>query len=467
MESTRRYECELFDCPTALLNFFLTISHFHFPCRIVQAMPSVTSSPHTYGAKSPASPHSLNRPRRVPIMLQGLNSGSIIGSKRAAHTTRQSVHGRAQALYDKKYHPMDDYIRSRRKRRKVEKPRASSPESEPSEGNSSSSESETDNASKVTPPGERRSMRIASSQRTPLYNTKIHPQDKVLRVLGVARYGARGKKSHPKSETVKDQKEDSSASDDGRTEQSESSEDNQSSSESRIVENKIKSSQPLSTYLHPSSAPSCGQLKHRHPSNRMIGGNGSNGDDEQSTTTDDEDNSGTDEDDTTIDSESKASDNKDNTDEQSITTDDEESSAADEDDTNVDKESTASDNEDTTAVDEEAVNVDDHATINADEEYNRENDSPCPHIDITNCTGAERQNDANGYGFHNNHSGAFYPPSTFRAINKQFEESSQYRDNNVADGSPSTQLLKEVQEIVFSDLNEIDAEFPDISFWSN
>src|ERR1700742_2468662 len=101
-------------------------------------------------------------------------------------TTRQSIHGRAEAMYDQKYHPMDDYIRRGSKRQKVERPQRRSPEQEAPEilesieANSSDSESEGCETPTIPTHGERRSKRIASTQKKPLYNTNVHPQDRVL-----------------------------------------------------------------------------------------------------------------------------------------------------------------------------------------------------------------------------------------------------------------------------------------------
>jgi hypothetical protein len=171
---------------------------------VVQAMPSLLSSPRPYGTKSPAALQLLKRPRRMTGILHGLDADAIIEPSQASHTTRQSIHGRAKAIYDQKYHPMDDYIRRDPKRRKVEVFQESISKSETAERKPNSSDSDNHSMLYPTPRAERHCKRIASTQSRLLYSTKIHPQDKVLRMAGVSRYGLRSKKHGLKSKNVED-----------------------------------------------------------------------------------------------------------------------------------------------------------------------------------------------------------------------------------------------------------------------
>lgn len=107
------------------------------------------------------------------------------------HTTRASVYGRADALYDMKYHPMDDVMRPSQaaKRRKLTDVTEASSEEEDFIAQSSSSgyngvDSRRRSGIQREPTSSRHSARTASK---PLvnYDVRIHPQDNILADLGV------------------------------------------------------------------------------------------------------------------------------------------------------------------------------------------------------------------------------------------------------------------------------------------
>jgi hypothetical protein len=106
------------------------------------------------------------------------------------HATRQAVNGRRPALYDAKVHPMDEYLRSKRRtgqKRELalnQNPETSTDEDLELETGSDDGNSSTDNGNTSVPQGYRQSQRIRDVQSTrmtrPVYNMNHHPQDKAL-----------------------------------------------------------------------------------------------------------------------------------------------------------------------------------------------------------------------------------------------------------------------------------------------
>ena len=128
--------------------------------------------------------------RKVPAnLLRQIDVNVIITSPEARKTTRQAVNGRSFALYDQRYHPMDDYLRRGRAKgttKAAARKRSRSPTPEDSDGFPENQDAET--ASDVEERNEssaptRKSSRIASQTTRPLYSVKIHPQDEELKKL--------------------------------------------------------------------------------------------------------------------------------------------------------------------------------------------------------------------------------------------------------------------------------------------
>jgi hypothetical protein len=132
----------------------------------------------------------LTQSRKVPAnLLRQIDVNVIITSPEARKTTRQAVNGRSFALYDQRYHPMDDYLRRGRAKgatKAAARKRSRSPTPEDSDGVPEDQDAET--ASDVEERNEssaptRKSSRIASQTTRPLYSVKIHPQDEELKKL--------------------------------------------------------------------------------------------------------------------------------------------------------------------------------------------------------------------------------------------------------------------------------------------
>jgi hypothetical protein len=120
--------------------------------------------------------------RKAPAnMLQQIDGNVIITTPAARKTTREAVNGRSFAIYDQRYHPMDDYLRRGRAKGSTrvatrKRTRSSTPEDPDSENDP---ENEDEGSSAPT----RKSSRIASQTIRPLYSIKIHPQDEDLKEL--------------------------------------------------------------------------------------------------------------------------------------------------------------------------------------------------------------------------------------------------------------------------------------------
>ncbi|EON60969.1 hypothetical protein W97_00179 [Coniosporium apollinis CBS 100218] len=162
---------------------------------------AIRSTKHRAASRLTASQSSK---RRHPGILAGIDEHNVIevsDEDEAApdnptssfhhHTTRASVYGRADALYDMKYHPMDDVMRPSQaaKRRKLTDVIEASSEEEDFVAQSSSSDyngvdSRRRFGTQREPTSSRHSARTASK---PLvnYDVRIHPQDNILADLGV------------------------------------------------------------------------------------------------------------------------------------------------------------------------------------------------------------------------------------------------------------------------------------------
>jgi hypothetical protein len=118
--------------------------------------------------------------RKAPVkMLRELDANVIIPSRETRKTTRQTIHGRSHALYDQRYHPMDDHLCKNVPKRVGGKRKRSLT----LEDGDSASDAEEGPVAMSEPKGERKSSRIAAQATRPLYSRNIHPQDKELRII--------------------------------------------------------------------------------------------------------------------------------------------------------------------------------------------------------------------------------------------------------------------------------------------
>jgi hypothetical protein len=175
-------------------------------------------------------PNSARQPRneRRPSILNGLDDSIVITTEQADEyhrrpTTRQAVHGRQSALYDARYHPLDEITtpaRAKAHRRRLGLPEESKDqeaehateqtvEEEPEMFYSTDKESEDDvrptkrQQTRQSPlnPGSRHSARLSvQTQKLPLYNMKVHPQDAILKQLRVTRHESAPRKRKRKAE---------------------------------------------------------------------------------------------------------------------------------------------------------------------------------------------------------------------------------------------------------------------------
>jgi len=131
--------------------------------------------------------------------MHGLDPTKVkSNNQNKVHTTRQTLTGRTNALYNQNYHPMDDFIGRQNRKRKVEETNHCNTlledwNSDDNATNTSSSCSDLEEAQYQAPSGSRHSTRLAKKSR-PLYNGRIHPQDRALRRAGISRYGTNRKK---------------------------------------------------------------------------------------------------------------------------------------------------------------------------------------------------------------------------------------------------------------------------------
>lgn len=125
------------------------------------------------------------------------------------HTTRQAVKGRTAALYDQKYHPMDDYTGRRRrsgavKKEQITKLEQNSDSDSPdgiSVGSDNSGDESMEDEPSPEPDNVRRSSRLGTQTRRPLYNMSRHPQDRALEALGIKRKAKRRSRLTPRDST--------------------------------------------------------------------------------------------------------------------------------------------------------------------------------------------------------------------------------------------------------------------------
>jgi hypothetical protein len=159
-----------------------------------------------------------SRSGRRPGILNGLDGRTVIpleemDEHHRRHTTRQSVHGRQSALYDTKYHPLDEITapsRAKAHRRRLglleetkvtgfDHPsrHSAEEESECFSVHSTDEESEDDvrpakrqrKIQSLPNLGSRHSARLSvRAQKVPLYNMKVHPQDAILKQLEGTRH---------------------------------------------------------------------------------------------------------------------------------------------------------------------------------------------------------------------------------------------------------------------------------------
>ncbi|KAF2423626.1 hypothetical protein EJ08DRAFT_441237 [Tothia fuscella] len=136
---------------------------------------------------------------RKPGILRGLDKESIISTEdtcESRHTTRQAVHGRPEALYDIKYHPMDDVVRPSNAKRHYGHAitRAESEEEDEGERSQLGSDSDSDDSDderkvksnvelkRKRSGGTRHSKRVGT-QKVIDYSTQRHPQDEMLKLV--------------------------------------------------------------------------------------------------------------------------------------------------------------------------------------------------------------------------------------------------------------------------------------------
>ena len=105
--------------------------------------------------------------------------------------TRQAIYGRAEALYDAKYHPMDDILRPKSASRHNDRSTKTLSGSQVVVTGAASGQNESGDGDNPLPielgsrylrEGSRRSQRLVDLPH-PLYNRKKHPQDKFLKNL--------------------------------------------------------------------------------------------------------------------------------------------------------------------------------------------------------------------------------------------------------------------------------------------
>jgi len=144
------------------------------------------------GGLDPASVLSINDTERDVESEECLqNPAAKLARVKERRVTRQAIYGRAEALYDAKYHPMDEVMHPKRASRHYNRSIRPSSGSESIVTNSASGPKESNGEGNLLPiklgsqylgEGSRRSHRLAGRPH-PLYNRKKHPQDEFLKNL--------------------------------------------------------------------------------------------------------------------------------------------------------------------------------------------------------------------------------------------------------------------------------------------